>query len=132
MQPGYRQANVAALGQEDRGTTDFLLAISALTSGEVISGAARRWSSATRSNVFGPILGVLLGRGEGGVGSVFFLRRFKHSLQKRTTPTAAGTGTKTLGELSNTFWFFKAQKICHLSLGDMKAEAEFVVRLHGI
>jgi len=54
----------------------------------------------------------------------------KNSFEKGATPTAAGTGTTTLGQLGCSAGLLDSRKINQLSAGDVKAQADFIIGGH--
>jgi hypothetical protein len=55
---------------------------------------------------------------------------FEQLLQKRPAPSAASPRAEAFRELALAARFLDAQKVNHLPLGDVEAEAEFVVEVH--
>src|SRR5690349_10822649 len=51
-------------------------------------------------------------------------------LQKRPAPAAAGPRAEAFTELRSPLGLLDANKVDHLALGDVKAEAELVVQFH--
>ena len=52
-------------------------------------------------------------------------------LEERNAPSATGAGASTLGQLTGDSRLVHAKVIENLSLRDVKAQAEFVIKLHG-
>jgi len=90
------------------------------------------WDAATGFDVLGTAGGVLGGVGEIGFGRspLVFLRCLEQFSQVGTTPAAAGAGAEAIAHLAGALWFFDLQKVQRFSLGDVEAEAEFVVEVH--
>src|SRR5262245_3207737 len=55
------------------------------------------------------------------------LRCFEELGQIGTTPATARARAETFAHLAGPAWLLDAKEVQHLSLGDVKAEAEFVV-----
>jgi hypothetical protein len=64
----------------------------------------------------------------------FFTRLslFEQFDQEWSTPTAAGTCTKTLAQLAGPNWLFQPKVVHHFPFRNVKAEAEFVVQFHDL
>ncbi len=54
----------------------------------------------------------------------------KKAFQISSAPSTTGTGSKTLTQLAGPFGLFHADKIDHFSSGNMKAQANRIVRVH--
>ena len=74
--------------------------------------------------------GVLADVGQFRRGFRSLLGRVEQLLQVRTAPTAAGARAKALAHLTRPLRLVHPQKVEHLSLGDVKAQAKFVVKFH--
>jgi hypothetical protein len=74
----------------------------------------------------------LSGIGQIGIGQLrpVFLGGFEQLSQVRTTPTATRAGAEALAHLAGAAWLLHLQKVQHFSLGNVEAEAKFVVELH--
>ncbi len=48
-----------------------------------------------------------------------------------SAPAATGASAEAIAHLAGAAGFFDLQKVEHLSLGDVKAEAKFIVEVHG-
>jgi len=94
-------------------------------------GRSRGWGSASAADIAGAEAGVFLGAGhvEGDLASRN--RLLKQPLQEWPAPTAAGAGTETVCKLADALWPLNPQEAHHLPLGDVEAEAQFVVEVHG-
>ena len=57
-------------------------------------------------------------------------RWLEHAAQVGAAPAAAGARTEAIGQLAGAARFLDADKIQQLPLGDMEAEANFVVEFH--
>ena len=93
-------------------------------------GSAGGWSAAAGADVAAAHLGVLFGSwkidGRFAAEDGFLEQPF----QKWPAPAAAGACAKTFAELRGAFGFFDANEVDDFALGDVKAEAKFVVEVH--
>ena len=90
----------------------------------------RRRFSFAAANIRRPIISVLF-RCLNNQGDPIGLRRFKQLLQERHTPPAAGPRTTALADLTGHTRAMNPQKVLNLSLTDVKAVTQFIIRLHG-
>ena len=92
---------------------------------------SRRRRTATGSNIGRALSGILFGRRIELAGDAPFDRLVEEPRQIRSAPAAACARSKTFAQLPGPPRFLDPQKVQNLSLADVKAEADFVVELHG-